>query len=351
MKVYKYRGLENFTRDLESLVKDEVFAPPFTELNDPFEAVYDEEITHMCTVIENLFKVNTSDITRSFESLREYKSKLGIYSLSKTYSDELMWAHYASSYKGFCIEYDKEILKNNYLAPKVVLELDVEYKNAPQKLTLGDIRKRDIVLKKLFATKSFKWSYEKEIRLIFDSYEAKKYNPKALKGIYFGTRLPTKEREALIDSLTNRDVQFYEIYRLENTYKVERRLIHENKRQINKLLNTNCFEIIETKHAPKVENFCVFYKGVINEESLNYFFESFRENIATRACNINLFDEKSISHLVNKYPLMGEEYVRVADHYIAISTFDDPVNFEWYPFQDFTYEENGGKNRKKYQNG
>jgi len=36
--------------------------------------------------------------------------KIGIFSLSKKYDDELLWAHYANSHKGFCIEYDLEIL-------------------------------------------------------------------------------------------------------------------------------------------------------------------------------------------------------------------------------------------------
>ena len=44
--------------------------------------------------------------SRFYEDIKSY----GIYSLSKTAIDELLWAYYANSHQGFCIEYDQEVL-------------------------------------------------------------------------------------------------------------------------------------------------------------------------------------------------------------------------------------------------
>lgn len=59
-------------------------------------------------------------------------TKLGIFSLSKRYDDELLWAHYSNSHKGFCIEYDLDQLlaKQN---PKHRF-FDIQYSNKIQNL-------------------------------------------------------------------------------------------------------------------------------------------------------------------------------------------------------------------------
>ena len=349
MKGYKYRGIEkDFERDLRTLLRNQIFAPSFIKLNDPFEGLYNEEITQLANLLEKTFKVDSSEVVENLEKIKDFKNTLGIYSLSMTFSDELMWAHYANSHKGFCLEYETTKLKDIYLAPQMVTELEVDYNSKPQTLTYLDINENNKIFKKLFATKSLKWIYEKEIRLIFDSFELKDYHPSALTGIYFGTRFPSKKKQQLINSLTNRDIRFYEMYREENSYNLRRKLVHENKRIIQKKLDPQIYEILSINHYPKAENFNVFYKGQkIDDESLNYFFDSFRENFATKDCNINLFDDKSIISLIDKYPLSKSEYIKVADHFVALSSFEMPNEISWYPYQDFQYKEYGGKNWKK----
>lgn len=349
MKGYKYRGIEeDFERDLETLLRNQIFAPPFIKLNDPFEGIYNEEISQLASFLGITFSVDSSDVIDNLEKIKDFKNKLGIYSLSTTFSEELMWAHYSNSHKGFCLEYETTKLKDKYLGPEMVTELKIDYNPKPQTLTYLDIKEKNKTLKKLFATKSLKWVYEKEVRLIFDSFEYKDYHPSALTGIYFGTEFPTDKKQRLIESLTNRDIQFYEMYREENSYKLKRKLVHQNKRIIQKKLEPQAYEILSTNHYPKAENFNVFYKGEKNDEvSLNYFFDSFRENFATKDCNINLFDDKSIISLIDKYPLSKSEYINVADHFIASSSFEMPNDISWYPYQDFQYKEYGGKNWKK----
>ena len=347
MKSYKYRGIEkDFERDLETLLKNQIYAAPFINLNDPYEAIYDEEITQLVMFLGETFNFDSLGIIESFEKIRELKNKLGIYSLSTTFSDELMWAHYANSHKGFCIEYDTAKLKDKYLIPKTVSELEVDYEPKPQTITCLDIKEENVILKKLFATKSLNWSYENEIRLIFDSFELKDYHSSALTGIYFGASFSPEKKQQLINSLTDRDVNFYQMYRDENSYNLKRKLVHENKRIIQKKIDPSVYEILRINHSPKVENFDVLYKGEeIDNESLNYFFESFRENHATKDCKVRLFDDKSVLPLIDKEMLEGKDYIKVADHFVAMSSFDSPEVW-WYPYQDFQYREYGGVNWK-----
>lgn len=348
MKAYKYRDIDCFGRDLKTLLKNQIYASAFIDLNDPFEGACGEEITRFAKLLEMTFKVSSLDIIESLAKIKDLKQKLGIYSLSTTFADELMWAHYANSNKGFCLEYETTKLKDKYLAPKMVTELEVDYKSKPQNLTYLDIEKQNEILRKLFATKSLKWSYEKEVRLIFDSFELKKYHPSALTGVYFGIRFSKEKKQQLIDSLTNRDVRFYEMYMEDNTYNLKRKLVHENKRIIKKKIDQKNYEILKHENLPKVENFYVLYKGgEVRKEILDYFFESFREQHATKDCNISLFDDGSVFPLIDKDPLSPSEYINLADHFIAELLFEMPNDFWWYPYQDFKYKEYGGKNWKK----
>lgn len=112
-------------------------------------------------------------------------------------------------------------------------------------------------------------------------------------------------------------------------------------------LDNTTYEILVTDHKPAVENFHVLFKtSKFDKASLQDFVDRFRLEFCNRQCNISIYDDKSIKSLVTKYPLPDKEYLKVADHFIANSTFD--MTDVWlYPFQDIKYKELGGKNWKK----
>lgn len=116
---------------------------------------------------------------------------------------------------------------------------------------------------------------------------------------------------------------------------------------IPKRLDVNKFEIMTTDHHAAVENFYILLKGqTLTKDSLQVFVNMFRKEYCSNQCNINLYDDNSIKSLVTKYPLGDKEYLRVADHYVASSSFD--MTEVWlYPFQDIKYKELGGQNWKK----
>lgn len=111
-------------------------------------------------------------------------------------------------------------------------------------------------------------------------------------------------------------------------------------------LDSTKFEVLEEDFLPKVANYYLLYKGVINKDSLSQFVQDFR-NVHCAPANIYLYDSKDIYPLCKQYPLEGKDYVFVADHFISESSFDCPNEIWLYPYQDELYKKYGGKNWKK----
>jgi len=115
-----------------------------------------------------------------------------------------------------------------------------------------------------------------------------------------------------------------------------------------KKLAPELYELIITEHNVAVQNFYVVIKySDYNRDNIFDFIKKFRNEHCTRNCNVWIYDSKSISPLIDKYPLEGKEYIELADHFVAMSSFDAPNLKSWYPYQDFQYKEYGGKNWKK----
>ena len=336
---YKYRANaiegKDSTRDIESLLNDEIWASSFRNLNDPFEATYTDEISKVLPIFNQVFNVNISDIQKNWKELMAFRDKLGIYSLSTSDKDfpdnELMWAHYANSHKGFCIAYDVEKLEDSEKFSLDVNRMTINYSEKPPQIEITDIKSPNFIIK-LFGTKSPVWQYEKEIRLLYTNYGMKKYNPFALKAIYFGLNMDKQYQAQIIEKLENRDVKFYKMERKDKSYNLVPTLICENQRKIENKLSSDQYEILKIEHNHTVENFHVLYKGIKKDkESLIIFSSKFREQYATKPSNINIYDSKACIDLIGKNPLYGKEKTLFANHLIALSMFDTPDDIWLYP--------------------
>jgi hypothetical protein len=121
----------------------------------------------------------------------------------------------------------------------------------------------------------------------------------------------------------------------------------EEKQSLGKL-DPKEYEIMKTEHKPVVQNFHVLLKHPNFDKNYVYqFIKQFRKENCTMNCNVYVYDTKSILPLVDIYPLTGKDYIKLADHFVSMSTFDATEVRDWYPYQDFKYKEYGGKNWKK----
>lgn len=201
MTLYKYKSLDHFEFFMDLLIKKRLYGATFNELNDPMEGYFISE--------------NFSE--SEWEAMREAKKKVRICSLSKTYDNALMWAHYANKHKGCCIEL--EVPDSTWKC------VDVQYKTTMPKLFSGI--NSDEAIGAIFGVKSDFWSYEQEVRYIKTVLTAKDGKPfKAnlpvhIKRIFLGIRVPNEDRERIerivkaidgsiiVEKLKRNDIKFW----------------------------------------------------------------------------------------------------------------------------------------------
>ena len=77
---YKYRANiieeNNYLRDIDSLLKDELWASSFDDLNDPFETEYIDNISRDLNTLKELFNMNINDVQAKWENLKRIKENL-----------------------------------------------------------------------------------------------------------------------------------------------------------------------------------------------------------------------------------------------------------------------------------
>ncbi len=276
MLVYKYRygNKETIERDIHTINSNCYWAAKIDSLNDPCETLINsnqlnKELGLIGLFLENNIQRNSLKRVKekSDDLLNHYKEYVGIYSLSKTYLDEILWAHYANSHSGFCIEYDLQKLLSEEKVSKAKA-IDVIYQEKPpnfQALNLSG--KYEDFVKLIGGYKSTRWEYEKELRIITQISGSIFYNPEALVGIYFGLRMPKSEKDKLFKALRNRKIKYYQIQQLENSYTFKREEIENPYKSEQKYLSEIPYHIrgkkINTYIITKKEYYNDFEKGRI----------------------------------------------------------------------------------------
>lgn len=109
MIAYKYRsgrgpkdrnGKVVFERDIELLSQDMIYIPTVEQLNDPSEAFVDNRVYKMQLDFFERFvsKEAVGSFEEGVQGLFDSIRNSSIYSLSKEYANELMWAYYANGH-------------------------------------------------------------------------------------------------------------------------------------------------------------------------------------------------------------------------------------------------------------
>lgn len=108
---FRYGDDKTFKRDLDDIAENRFYAPSYDKLNDPCETLILSEATNLqIDWLSRFMRKPMDSVKKSLQDMIERKNDVGIYSLSSTCRNELLWAHYANSHQGFCIEYDLNTL-------------------------------------------------------------------------------------------------------------------------------------------------------------------------------------------------------------------------------------------------
>ncbi len=228
MLVYKYRGGDSniFSRDLEAIENNEFYSASIQDLNDPCEGITDtrriqEPLRFIGRKIGMGKKEDFDMLDSNTNEVLSIDRSRGIYSLSKNHLDELLWAHYANSHKGFCLAYDLDKLLLN-IGCKYYYSDNVKYKKSPPKVGFFDMfnAKEKRMIAKYGFCKSKRWEYEQEFRIITKNIGLHSYSSNALKGIYFGYKMEDRQKEIVIAKLKNRELDYYQIKLEKSSYKL-----------------------------------------------------------------------------------------------------------------------------------
>lgn len=318
-KAYKYRTnllVAEKKRDSIQLSNNVFYAANLRTLNDPFEgsvllpksSAHEHWVTPLC---RELYDV-------------------GIYSLSKPKdneifpSNDLLWAHYANSHKGFCIEYNLDILTDNFLTNLDISDIiNVTYKDERPEVNETDAVHE--VRRKVFGTKSLAWGYENEIRLVFSNSGLKPVADKSILAIYFGLNISLEDRKDIVEMMSDKNIDFYQVERVDDSYKLK----------ATKLLFDYSHKIVSMESKPTIDNYIIHYESPNKDKiSIFEFVSKFRSELL-RPSNITIIDDIRAKEILQNYiprNQMSDNDIDIqSKHWIAYSSFDAPQCVWMYP--------------------
>lgn len=346
MKAYKYRSIEKdiFERDFETIKNNSFYSSNYNMLNDPFDIYFNDEISQVIGLLKALFPYQELDnFENQFKEVLNFKEEIGVYCLSTDFLNEQLWAYYASSYWGYCIEYDLEKLIDKGQNFDFQYKFEIDYKDNIPTLGIDDlINLQDGFIKKMFATKKTIWKHEEEIRLIFDKYGMKKFHPSAITGIYFGIKTPEIIKESFYGLFKDLDVKFYEVF--PSNFKLDFKLINETKRKFKYDISKFQFDILDHTTNVLHEIYYIFYNHDIHSLSIKEFILAFREKYCVKENTLYLFNNKEAKSLINVLQKSEKEYIFYTDSIITVSDSGEDIDI-YNPLKDTKYNEIMNKNK------
>lgn len=205
------------------------YLPTRQRLNDPNEGIFRSRIKNEVSLfLRGITAIGErNELTQSlfqFESALSLSAdNSGVFSLSHTASDELMWAHYCASHCGIAIEYNLNQL-TRFSASENLHCFKVNYSSQPPDLSLREIQHNPReAIKIMLGYKSPKWSYEEEFRVLLDNINGKvPHDYRAVKSITFGLKVPEPARNQIYEATKRKVPSYFEIQQIKDTYQLQR---------------------------------------------------------------------------------------------------------------------------------
>ncbi|VAW88449.1 hypothetical protein MNBD_GAMMA18-1762 [hydrothermal vent metagenome] len=217
--LFKYRKFDK--RSIELLVNRQLWFAKPASLNDPFEGK-----SSCSEVLEAVW----SHYPFPEEERKQYKTIIetqlqnsGICSFSKTRKNQLMWSHYADEHKGICIGFNEQILRpdNSSIYPiDVTYQAEYPFAGIIERFKyfeeLPGVNNTKSIAGDIFysvlGTKYLNWEYERERRLVYQKSQAISFTEKAVNSIFFGLKMPERDRLTLRKLLSGEEWQHIKWY-------------------------------------------------------------------------------------------------------------------------------------------
>ena len=197
--LFKFRYSSSLLeRDIALLEANCFYAPRVDQLNDPMEAYLVDEFSALLKLFPDR-SVEFDRFADALQSLLKRRFNTGVFSLSATNRSELLWAHYAESHKGYCVEYDPILVLDNFSRDGQTLR-PVVYSSIPPTINLMDAFTQDGhagLISKMICHKSMAWKYEEEFRVLVEKPGVVSHHPEAIRAIHFGMRMRDEHKNFL----------------------------------------------------------------------------------------------------------------------------------------------------------
>lgn len=155
------------------------------------------------------------------KSRQQYGEDLGVFCLTLTKKNILLWSHYASSHKGLCVGFNGEQLFFECLQHGIKGKKVSYSKEYPDIDPRTDLFKQSILQTHI---KSHLWVHEKEYRLSKLSASRKTFNvsKKCFKEITLGCEITKEHRQEIIEfvKINIAGLPIYQAYTVQNKFKL-----------------------------------------------------------------------------------------------------------------------------------
>lgn len=222
--LFRYRPASDLEKGFcdQLLLTHQLYFPSVEQLNDPFELdparslkiderqrlAYEKRIRQNGFAnssradwkrMRDLFRRRAQDAEFIKDSWVKQRLRYGILSMSQTPSHELMWAHYAGSHQGFCVE----LCRGPREWRAHLLPMRVEYSRQRPSVALAELmpivpgapHAAHEFVRKTFLTKSYEWQYEQEWRIVRDTPRKCAVIPaSAIVSLTLGARMRLRDR-------------------------------------------------------------------------------------------------------------------------------------------------------------
>ena len=212
----------NINFDVVDADKDENLQSLFVRLLDiaPDKTAFHSKYT-TDGKINDSFKIDAVRMARDATKSVIAKKNFGISCFAESNDNMLMWSHYASSHKGFCLEFDTSI--EPFKPKKIQTLLKVDYSEKYPSLSIDNIPNNlPSIPQTIYGIKSTDWHYEEEWRMFASpGDESQPFEPLALTGIYFGCKMEENHKYEIAKLLHSfPSAKLYEMQRSESEFKV-----------------------------------------------------------------------------------------------------------------------------------
>jgi hypothetical protein len=159
------------------LFNKRLYCAEWHTLNDPVEGVF----------VYSHRGGNQKSAAKFMKEVEKAKKPLRVCSLSKTFDDHLLWAHYASGFSGVAIEFEIDTEEQEIV--------DIGYRGVFAGVNESIDAEPSSVAREVLSSKYEAWSYEQEVRILTTESFYNLKNP--IKRVIAGHRMAKPLFEAL----------------------------------------------------------------------------------------------------------------------------------------------------------